>query len=313
MIYGYQQQAYESLRKSAIAHAVCCGIKLPVTPRFHRLLVGPTGTGKTFLAEYVAKELNFKTVVINSSGWIILGAKEKPTWHDLFQDLYDLDDGRPIAIILDEVDKADGQESWSRFIRSELFALIDRRLPFATCPIDTEDGTSYSDAFNTAKKALERAWVVGCGAFQDIWEETAKSMGFGEQKQAPKPNSDQLAKFLPRELVNRFHKDIIALPQPTKQDYESMVESTCSAIDVEVASEVKRLSEKAIPEAIENKYAARFIENLVCQAVESISPENYKWESPHDKTTKENGKKDPLEGVSLDEHAESLWNEQIPV
>jgi hypothetical protein len=261
MIYGYQQAVYERLLKRGKAHRSSCRMDLPIRPRFHSLVIGPTGSGKTFLAEEAAEALGFEVYMLNASGWIVMGARETPTLHTIAEWLAGLPSKKTPCFIFDEIDKCSGEESWSRFMRAEMFALLDGRLAGEITGVDMEE----------AEAALQRCWFLGCGAFESLWTEKG-SMGFREE--TPEcPSGKRLAGLLQRELVNRWHPDILVLPSPTKDDYESMMSEVINLFqhDDEAYQVAAAKGWEMLPGAVRDRSGARYAEALVSAVIEEFA------------------------------------------
>lgn len=267
MIYGYQREAYDALRRTLQAHLLSHGLQLPVKPRFHRLLIGSTGTGKSYIAGKVGEEMNWNTYHASVSNWVVLGARETPTMKGLVEWL--ADDKKPHLFVLDELDKINGEDSWTRNVRVEIFSLVDGRFPFSSMSIDCDDNEDPVEKINKAEKNLKKAMFVGCGAFQWLFDEPA-SLGFGEKKEHKKSTSD-LAKHLQRELVNRFDNDLLVLPTLTKSDYEELVDEILPHLPPDAAAIIKRIAPGRIEAALAAKSGARFVENLLAQAIYEIT------------------------------------------
>ena len=280
MIYNYQKPVYDAIRKTMHTHLVTKDLELPVRPRNHRLIVGPTGTGKTHVAEQVASELNWATYNINVGSWIPLGARDTPTWNRITSWLSTVPIGKPPVIIMDELDKVSGEESWSRFLRAEFFALLDGKHP---TPGFTIDGDIPEDKIHETcvrvEKMMSQLLVIGCGAFQHVFD-TPKHMGFGEQT-PDKVGSSKLAKSLQRELVNRFSQDILVLPELTRVDYSEMIDTVAGLLPADIAYSVLTDREKKLDAAVEDKSAARFIEAIVSEALSEFADgEPEPWAPP---------------------------------
>ena len=253
MIYDYQQHAYQKLFRTALAHKIAMGRELPVQPRFHKLVVGPSGSGKTHLAKRIAKVLNWRVLTLNMAGWVVLGARETPTWHTVGEWLSETHPDEPQMIILDEIDKVSGIDSWTRYLRAEVYSLVDGLVPPQVVPPNIG-----SDTF---RDAINQTLIIGCGAFQDAFE-TKPSAGFVSKTDYPTMSND-FAKHLARELVNRFDSEIIILPHLDEKDYQRMVEETIPQLPEDIAGIAKKLAPKMIEDAVINKSGARFIENLI--------------------------------------------------
>lgn len=256
MIYDYQKEAYQKLFRTAIAHKIAMGKNLPVAPRFHKLVVGPSGSGKTHLAKLVAEVLGWRVLTLNMAGWIVLGAREVPTWHTVGEWLSESHPDEPQMIILDEIDKVSGEDSWTRYLRAEVYSLVDGLVPPQVVPNNI--------GADTLKDSIKQTLIIGCGAFQNAFE-SKPTAGFVSSTDYPTMSND-LAKHLARELVNRFDNEIIILPHLSKKDYERMIEEILPHIPKDIADIIKEISPSMIDDAIINKSGARFMENLIAAA-----------------------------------------------
>ena len=256
MIYDYQQEAYQKLFRTAIAHKIALRKTLPVQPRFHKLIIGSSGSGKTHLAKKVAEVLNWRVLTLNMAGWVVLGAREVPTWHTVGEWLSESQPDEPQMIILDEIDKVSGADSWTRYLRAEVYSLVDGLVPPQVMPKDVSP--------QTFKEAIRQTLIFGCGAFQDAFE-AKPSAGFVSSIEYPTRSND-LAKHLARELVNRFDSEIIILPHLTEKDYARIVDETLPKLPDDISKIVKKIAPGMIEDAVLNKSGARFIENLISAA-----------------------------------------------
>lgn len=261
MIYDFQKTAYDKLLRTAVAHRVASDFKLPVQPRFHRLLVGQSGSGKTFVAREVAKELGWKCLTLNCASWTVIGGRETPTWDAIGEWLLCIPSDECAILILDEIDKVSGHDSWTRYLRAEVFSLMDGLVP---SPSVIPPNALESELTEAMKKTL----VIGCGAFQDAFE-SKPTAGFNSSLVYP-TSSDDLAKFLQRELVNRFDSDIIIFPQLKKNDYIDMVKEIKPYLNEEIYEEVYKVALEKIDDAIQNRTAARFVENVLSLVLSNL-------------------------------------------
>jgi hypothetical protein len=301
MIYQYQKQAYQKLFRTAIAHKLAMGKKLPVQPRFHKLVVGPSGSGKTHLAKRVADVMNWRVLTINMASWVILGARETPTWHYLGEWLSESEPDTPQMIILDEIDKVSGETSWTRYLRAEVYSLVDGLVPDQVRPKNIDE--------SSFKEAIQNTLIFGCGAFQHAFE-SKDSVGFNSESTIPNSSND-LAKHLARELVNRFNTEIIILPDLKKEDYEEMIEMVTPELTDDIKSKFTEISKNNINQAVIDKAGARFIENSVSDAY--LSNVDYLIEEFERHDAKEQKKKKELEEILKDEEQEvdplnDLWD-----
>lgn len=263
MIYAYQRSVYESLLRSAKAHELALKAKLPIKVRLSRLVIGQTGTGKSYLAEKVAEKLDWPVFKIAASSWIIWGAKEEPTWKTFANWAAKQNPHLPIVVILDELDKVSAgpvpHDSWSRHMIAEILSFCDYAIP-----PQLEDERETPDDPEVLKEALARTIIIGCGAFQDTHEK--KSMGFREIEQAPRGLSD-LSQHLPKELVNRFSK-VLVLPDMTKEDYLASAEQTANRLPTWDKKVYLSIAEEMVDQAMTDKLGARFAESVLAELYE---------------------------------------------
>lgn len=287
MIYAYQREVYELLLRSAKAHELALQNKLPIKVRLNKLVVGATGTGKSFLAEQVANMLDWPVFKINASSWIIWGAREEPTWRTFSNWAARQSPKLPIVVILDELDKVSAgpvpSDSWSRHMLAELLCFLDYAIP-----PQLEDVQETPDDPEVLKEALARTIIFGCGAFQDY--QSKKSLGFREIEYAPKGLSD-LSNHLPKELINRFSK-VLVLPDMTRADYLASAEQTARRLPNWDARVFLSIAEDMIEQALTDRLGARFAELVLAElyerkAVEELKKEeeeNELWDIPLDLT-----------------------------
>lgn len=257
MIYDYQQATYDKLLRACWSHQRSLGVELEIKTRPHRLLIGPTGTGKTHLATAVAKTLNWDCLTINASAYVLTGARGEPTWHTIRDWITESQPRRPRVLILDEIDKTGGEESWCRMLRAELFSLLDGR------PAEQTGMTT------NLEERLERLMIIGCGAFQGSFD-AKPSMGFGSEPPLPL-TQDQLHNHMQRELVNRFHQEILILPELSWRDYEVMMDSAISCLSGEDREHALRIGKTELPKAVLGKVGARFPEALISAVFDEIT------------------------------------------
>lgn len=269
MIYDYQKPIYEKLLLTAKAKRL--HQHMPpnsINPRLHRLVIGSSGSGKTHIARQVGQELGWPVLTINVSAWMILGCKETPTWLRICEFFRDYQDSKNFLIILDELDKVWGMDSWTRYLRVEVFSLMDGLLPV---------GVSEDVCPNLVYRCLKNTLVMGCGAFQDAFDEKP-SLGFNPQEATPKSSHD-LSRYIPREVVNRFDSEILVMPELTRKDYERMLQDMIDSMPPYISSYLEEYGPKQIDAALRDKSCARWAENLYAAALYHIAPE---VSIPHD-------------------------------
>jgi SpoVK/Ycf46/Vps4 family AAA+-type ATPase len=271
LILPYQKPVYERL--CAVARACLyvdrsqfSAIKL----RTCFLITGPTGTGKTFLAQQVALELSVPIITCSTSDWVVLSASNRgsaTTWPMIFKFLSRNKDKRGAIIFIDELDKCRDESNWNSFLRSEIFSLCDARIPLGINDLDWEED---EEILTDVSHFLRNRVMIICGAaFQGVWEErSCPTMGFNPAPPTEeKPELTDLARILPRELINRFSSEIFMLPQITDADYIMMVEAMAHHVPDTWRKRFLDLGRSRIDQAVRNQRGARYLEEILLTAI----------------------------------------------
>lgn len=266
LIFAHQQHVFRPLLTTARAFAKENWFSLSVLPRWHTLLVGATGTGKSFLARELAKQLGWPLLSMYVTRWIIAGARGTESWREIAKWL--AGQHGKCVLFLDEIDKISGDESWSRHLRTEIFQLLDRDLPAELELTDSEGESSSLALWAKAQKVLRcDCLLIAAGAFQHLWEFRPKALGFsGETSGTIIPSQQELKSVLPTELVNRFGK-ILALPPLGQTDYVLMIQRTAESLPGELREKFIRIADEKLAEAIGNGLGARFCEECITEAL----------------------------------------------
>ncbi|PTX94082.1 hypothetical protein DB345_21215 [Spartobacteria bacterium LR76] len=132
IILGHQQAVFDRLVAIGQACVSLSHENLPVRPRYHSLIIGSSGTGKTYLARAVAEALGLAYYYISVSEWILLGCTGRgaqTTWKSIYHFLLRANKHPGAVIFLDEVDKLTHDTSWLTHLRVEVFRLLDLHVP----------------------------------------------------------------------------------------------------------------------------------------------------------------------------------------
>jgi len=266
LIFPHQREVFRQLITTAKAFSKENWFGLPVIPRWHVLLIGSTGTGKSHLARALATQMGWGLYTAWSTRWIIAGGRGKETWGEIAQWLA-AQPGKCI-IFLDEAEKITGDDTWSRHLRVEIQQIFDRDLPPELTIDDSNSHESSQSLWAKAQMNLRcNTLLIGAGAFQNLWDHRPKSLGFGGDSPSKNiPTQQELKTVLPPELVNRFGQ-ILALPPLGKQDYAEMARRTAAALPAEIRGKFIRQAEKHLTAAIENGRGARFVEECITAAL----------------------------------------------
>lgn len=234
-------------------------------------LIGRTGSGKTFLASALARQMEVPYLTAAISDWMILGGTHKggsATWPVIFQFIEQSLDAKGAIIFVDELDKCADSSNYNSFLRSEVFSLCDARVPLGM--LDTGgDAIPKPRIDKVAKYLANKTLIIGGAAFQEIWEaQSTRALGFNPSPQSSSsPELPDLARILPKELINRFSSEIFILPEITETDYRLMLEHMADHVPVTWRNKFLELGFSRIDQAVRHQKGARFLEEILLSAV----------------------------------------------
>jgi hypothetical protein len=267
-ILPHQRSAFHSLLEVGSACFAISRESLSIAPRTNTLIVGPTGTGKTFLARQVAESLGVDFMGISVSEWMPLGCSNRgavSTWPSVFNFLLRNHQKPGVVLFVDELCKL-GVNSWDTYVKVEVFRLLD-------LSITKELTDEFSEKLDLKDHAMaqevlrKRTFLIGAGAFQEIWESSGPGIGFMQQVTATDISLSRLAKALPRELINRFRSKIITLPALAVTDYSRMLELSLEHIPSCLRQRFNELGRERVAEAARQQQGVRFLEELILDAI----------------------------------------------
>lgn len=235
------------------------------------LLLGRTGCGKTYLATALARELQVPLLSLSTSDWILLGGVNRgstATWPAIFEFLERSMQARGAILYIDELDKCYHDTHWNAFLRSEIFSLCDTRIPLGLNDLDGAP-ISQSRLLKVAEYLRDKTLILAGAAFQHLWDQKSRStMGFlPTHPDAGLPELPELAKTLPRELINRFSSEIFVLPELQKGDYQEMVKTMADTIPDIWRSRFLELGLARVDQAVSHQKGVRYVEEILLAAI----------------------------------------------
>jgi SpoVK/Ycf46/Vps4 family AAA+-type ATPase len=291
-VFDHQIAALEEI--TARARAFYAGIwrKIPIRARFHSLLVGPTGTGKTTLATMAAKAAGVAADVVRVSvpGWVPAGSTGRSVAETIATIAHSVVKNHRTLLILDEVDKACAPASnsfsssdspWQQHCRLEIYELLDGNWPTGLKIPDTEDDEDETTQKSPSRELLtqklqETVFILGVGTFQSFFDSapSRRTIGFcgGDHTTDDEISLDVITDKLPRELTNRFG-DLIRLPELRAEHYRLIARQAEESLPDEMRQAFRQEIARRIESAITAKKGVRFIEEALLEVLKSLPPE----------------------------------------
>ncbi len=273
MLLPHQKKVFECLLETAEILFEGQWRPLAVRPRFSRLLVGPSGIGKSHVARAVADELGLPILNQEATNWIPLGASEraaKQTWSDVLVFLRNNERG---IIFLDELDKLvrqDNQQNctWLHFVRVEIFGLLDRRIPESLL-MNNEEG--HEGEAELLRERLRNGFmIIAAGAFQDYWDTCGKPL-VGFKADAPEADAEMdhktAATYVATEIINRLEGPILALRPLDLEDYRIMLDQMVAQLPASLGREAREIGTAELASAVESGLGVRWLEQIVYRAL----------------------------------------------
>ena len=274
IVLPHQKKVFERLLEIAKVTFSVQRNTLPFRLRTNCILVGPTGSGKTFVAGAVAAAMKVPFLNISVSEWILLGCTPRgavPTWPSLVKFLRKHKAADGIVICFDELDKLSARNSqmWTDYQATEIYSLLDLRVPST---LADENGDALCEAhIQEAQEALRtKTLLIGLGAFQQLWENRSRPrVGFhaGTAANDELPGLPDLAQIIPRELANRFRSEILILQPLSRIDYTRMLETCAAEVPIYLQSRFLALGRERIDRALRDAQGPRFLEELLFDAL----------------------------------------------
>lgn len=252
------------------------GLSLPC--RWHTLMVGGTGVGKSTLANLVAHECSAAPLRIATPGYMPCGAHNRGVRETIMIIAEHVTSNPRTLLIIDELEKIMGgigdtgggrnhPDSWQTYIRGELQEITDGRWPAGLnlMNLDTPDIITLD---KLTEKLRETVFILGIGTFQAVLDSASRrAIGFsgecGNSEGTNAIRNETVVEYLGRELGNRFHSSIVRLPELGAADYHRIAEEAELKLPNELREAFRREVASRIPDAISNKKSVRILEEAL--------------------------------------------------
>lgn len=284
--FRHQKAAYEQIVALAKTYFDGHWRRLPRRTRWHGMLLGPTGVGKSEVAKLVARATDAAILQISVPSWMPSGAHDRATAQTLPLVLRHIDCHPRSVLFLDEIDKAHASPSqfggthfsspWMAFVRSELYELLDGKWPtgikFDRDTDDEEEGPPFCEHLS-GEKLRNSTFILAAGTFQSFYDrKPPKSIGFHEPhpgEQTPSsPSFDAIVEMMPRELSNRFGH-FVTLPELTPPDYHHLAKQAEADLPEWIVPAFRYAVSRRLPQAIASKAGCRFVELALAEALQT--------------------------------------------
>lgn len=289
-VFDHQAAALAEITARARAFFAGHWRDIPIRPRFHSLIVGPTGTGKTALASMAAESVGASLVRISVPGWMPAGASGRSVAETIATIAQAVERNERTLLALDELEKACAPAStsfsssdspWQQHCRLEIYDLLDGRWPHGLKLPNTDDddnGSSASEALSRellAQKLRETVFILGLGTFQAFFDSapSRRTIGFQEDGHTTEEISlDVISEKLPRELTNRFC-GLIRLPELREEHYRLIARQAEKSLPERMRQAFRLEIDRRIQSAISAKKGVRFLEEAMLEVLKSLPPE----------------------------------------
>jgi len=254
--------------------------------RTHTLICAPSGSGKSHLMRKLGELLNVPVLLLNVSTWQPQGSHgDNYTWGQIVLFLRRTYQG---VIVLDELDKLEGNSDWLGFVRLEIHDLLDGVIPMSVeiknpssdaddwfeSNQDEDDHQSLNYRVELEEKLRTGVFLVGGGAWQSLWQAEKvdqKTIGFlpsvPNVKQDRKVDHKKLQTSIAPELLRRFRHEVLVMEPMNESEYLQILPGFLKSISRDLRKDFRKLAESQISEAVKSNLGMRFFEEILTQAL----------------------------------------------
>ncbi len=279
-LFAHQVSAFEELLARAQTYFEGQWRELQIRPRFHSLIAGPTGVGKTAIINLLATKTEAFPLRLSASGWMPAGAHQRAVQETIPIIADHLERYPRVILFVDEADKLYHENSWNSYIRGELYELLDGRWPVGTRALDESSDVEFPSEAKLEllnRRLNESTFIVGAGTFQDYFDATSENrsqIGFGSASaKATKAqiSAEEIARRLPREFANRWNSTLVLIPELEPKHYYAVVDQAAKILPSWLRGAFRAAALRQIEVAISGKKGCRFIEEAVLEALQTVT------------------------------------------
>lgn len=266
-----QRVAFERMLRLGRLYYSGVPLRCCIRARLWPLMVGPTGSGKSYLARRLANSIGAQYLRLSYGDWVVQGAKLPPT---LYHIIWAALGASRVVVHLDELDKMpiDSAQDWARSVANEIWGLLDGALPIARMLQDPDIRVALS-AENMQELSsgtiARKIFIVGSGTWQSAFDEAVtqrSSIGFACDSAGPKSIGTAAREVVSKlesmrgpasELLARFDGEVLFISPPSLGEALRMVSFVGALeygqrMDVDVEGRLKRLLPRQGFRAIES-------------------------------------------------------------
>lgn len=197
-----------------------------IPQQWNSLMIGPTGCGKTSVAETLADMLNAACVKCTHGSWIPAGAHEGFT-STLRMVTNALGRCDRVVVFVDELDKFFADQTltnWHSSVLNDLWLLLDKSPVLKREHL--ADVRSVSSIEELSELFRKRVFIIASGTWQHVYSRK-QPVGFNSGVSSLKTSAAEVIKAgcLPDEVRRRFHSRIIEIHYPTPAEIGRIIQA----------------------------------------------------------------------------------------
>ncbi|MCC6356457.1 MAG: AAA family ATPase [Verrucomicrobiae bacterium] len=272
-----QETAFARLHSIATVYFSTAWHHLPICPRLSPLLVAPSGAGKTFLAQFLARTFSASFLRLSYGEWQPMGARSSGHTHAFDRIHRLLSEAHRAVILIDELEKMrpEGGLEWSHCIFQELLVLLDRN------PSITSHSSSWQPA--ALETLRRRTLIIGAGTWQTLWAAPRRAGFNDEPREDPIDEVSrriELSARIPEELLMRFDGRFVTISPYTAEDFQHLIEEHNRHVPSELRID---LHPELLGQLVASRRNMRAMQELVSQRLLQMaaeSPDEIEYDIP---------------------------------